>query len=84
MLAYLIDRMNIRNKICLPHRKISKETEISLPSINKALKDLAEFDIIREYNGEITVNPAFLVYGSLGRRLEINEAYRLLPKPKGS
>ena len=56
----------------------------SLPSINKALKDLAEFDIIREYNGEITVDPAFLVYGSSVRRLEIYEAYEQLPKPRGS
>lgn len=82
VLAYLIDRMNIKNKVCLSHREISKEMKISLPSISKALKDLAEFDIIREYNGEVTVNPAFLVYGSSGRRLEIYEAYRLLPKPE--
>ena len=83
VLAYLIDRMNIKNKVCLSHREISNEMKISLPSIKKALKDLAEFDIIREYNGEITVNPAFLVYGSSGRRLEIYEAYEQLPKPRG-
>ena len=84
MLAYLINKMNIKNKVCLSQRKISNEMKISLPSINKALKDLAEYDIIREYNGEITVNPAFLVYGSSGRRLEIYEAYEQLPKPRGS
>lgn len=53
----------------------SDNLKIAFPTVNKILSDLESYNIIRPFRGKITINPAFLVYGSSKRRVKLNDIY---------
>lgn len=77
ILSYLLQRLigHRNNTINITQRKISEETNISLPTVNRTLAILRKMNIIRYNSGEIMINPDFIAYGTNKTRNQLKQRY---------
>ena len=82
VLGFLLLHRNRRNRVYKTQREIAEETQISLPTVNKTLKELKNNEIILILPSEIIFNPDFIAYGSSKVRNELREEYLKLKVSK--
>lgn len=80
--GFLLLHRNRRNRVYKTQREIAEETKISLPTVNKTLKELKDNEIILVLPSEIIFNPDFIAYGGSKVRNELREDYLKLKDNK--
>lgn len=64
ILKYLLSHRNSENIVIATQRKIAKETECALRTVQETIKILKEANIIKINTGVIIINPHVIVHGS--------------------